>query len=59
MLGKQWGVNDGIGVLVNGQKIDLAGGIVDINVGDEVTLNSLCIKPSGVSHIRCTESMAG
>lgn len=37
MLGKQWGVNDGIGVLVNGQKIDLAGGIVDINVGDEVT----------------------
>jgi hypothetical protein len=37
MLGKQWGVNDGIGVLVNGQRIDLAGGIVDINVGDEVT----------------------
>jgi len=37
MLGKQWGVNDGITVLVDGQKIDPVNGIVDINVGDEVT----------------------
>ncbi|NLF44233.1 MAG: PEP-CTERM sorting domain-containing protein [Bacteroidales bacterium] len=37
MLGNQWGVNDGIGVLVDGQKIDLTNGVADINVGDEVT----------------------
>lgn len=37
MLGKQWGVNDGITVLVDGQKIDPVNGIVDISVGDEVT----------------------
>lgn len=37
MLGKQWGVNDGIAMLVDGQKIDLTNGVADINVGDEVT----------------------
>ena len=37
MLGKQWGANDGITMLVDGQKIDLTTGVVDINVGDEVT----------------------
>lgn len=37
MLGKQWGANDGITMLVDGQKIDLTSGVVDINVGDEVT----------------------
>jgi len=37
MLGKQWGANDGITMLVDGQKIDLTQGVVDINVGDEVT----------------------
>jgi len=37
MLGKQWGANDGITMFVDGQKIDLTQGVVDINVGDEVT----------------------
>lgn len=39
MLGKQWGVNDGIGVLVNGQEVNLVNGILEINVGDEVTFD--------------------
>ena len=37
MLGNQWGVNDGIAMLVDGQKIDMTNGIVDLKVGDEVT----------------------
>jgi len=37
MLGKEWGVNDGITVFVDGQKIDLVNGIVDLKIGDEVT----------------------
>lgn len=37
MLGKEWGINDGIDMFVDGSKIDLVNGVVDLKVGDEVT----------------------